>query len=133
MPAPLPRRLQVAGARPVRRAETAVTLPDAIEVQLQDRAAGSCEFCGRRLGQVCRRHHRWMRSQGGVDHIANVTRVHVNCHNSIHNNVTWSRENGWIVDAPHKAFARRPILLHAGQPTERRVLLTNDGRYQEAA
>lgn len=110
-----------------------MTLPDKIERLLQARAAGRCEFCSKRLGQVCRRHHRWLRSQGGVDDIRNVTLVHVNCHNAIHQNVMWSRENGWIVDAPHHTYARRKLTLHAGTDTQRTVRLTADGQYETAA
>lgn len=131
MPAPAPRRLQ--RTAPVRKAPTAVTLPDPIERLLQARARGRCEFCAKPIGTVCRRHHRWMRSQGGVDDIRNVTLVHVNCHNAIHQNVMWSRENGWIIDAPHRSYTRRKLTLHAGQPTERRVLLTSSGDYQDVA
>jgi len=129
--ASLPRRLQQ--QRAGRKAATSTTLPDAIEAQLQARAGGHCELCGRRLSRAQRRHHRWTRAQGGVDDIRNVVLVHFNCHNAIHANPQWSYSNGWLIDAPHRRFASRPLLLHAGTATERKVTLTSAGGYATAA
>jgi len=103
-------------------------LAPALEELLQARAGGRCECCGNALRGRCQRHHRKLRSQGGLDQAANLVVICANCHNMIHNNDTWSRAHGWIVSA-YRNPASVPITLH----DDRRVRLTNTGGYELVA
>lgn len=103
-------------------------LPVELEAALQARAGHRCELCGLALAGRYQRHHRKLRSQGGLDHIANLVLLHPNCHNAAHQNPEWARKHGWIVSARGNPTTV-PILLH----NTRRVRLTSDGAYREAA
>ena len=87
------------------------------------RAAGHCEHCNAPFritdtgDPVAQMHHRLRRSQGGQDCPTNLLLVRPECHTvhqlSIHQEPSWSVENGWIVERG-KDPARTPAMI-AGQ------------------
>lgn len=129
MNAPTPRRLQRTQQprKPATGNPAASRLPSATEKALAHRAGARCECCGKPL-RARNRHHRKLRSQGGSDAVTNLVLICPACHNTIHNNPEWSKEHGWIVVRGHSP-ARITLLLHG----DRRVLLTADGGYRDAA
>jgi hypothetical protein len=116
------------GATGARKPAKAVRLDATLERLLQDRAAGRCECCGHALRGRCQRHHRKLKSQGGLNDVTNLVVICANCHNTIHLNPQWSTEHGWIVPA-HQHPARVKLTLW----DNRRVRLTTTGSYQQAA
>lgn len=115
-------------SRPPRRSAGRQALPPAVEELLQARARGRCELCGQPLRDRCQRHHRKLRSQGGLDDVANLVLLHPNCHNTVHANPLWAQDHGWIVKSRRNP-ATVPITLHDVRP----VLLTRDGNYESVA
>ena len=59
------------------------------------RASGLCEMCGAEAGTVI--HHKLRRSQGGKNTLENLVLLSDACHGHIHDNPTWSYENGWLL------------------------------------
>lgn len=53
-----------------------------------------CEFC--RKKRAVHSHHVKRRSQGGDDSPENLRRLCVDCHELIHRNTGWARNNGWL-------------------------------------
>jgi len=57
-------------------------------------ARGVCEVCHEK--PATQTHHRQRRSQG-VDHsVSNLVAVDLWCHDRIHTNVAWAKEEGWL-------------------------------------
>lgn len=136
MTAPRPKRLQARDRAVAQQRATTRTskgghghrIPQAVDEVLQARAGYRCELCGEAIRRRCQRHHRKLRSQGGLDDPTNLVILHPGCHNTIHLNPVWAKENGWIVPAGSSP-ARTPIRLH----DIRRVFLTAAGDYREVA
>ena len=62
---------------------------------VEARAAGLCECCGDRAGQVV--HHRKRRSQGGTNALANLMLLDGDCHRRIHDEPEWARSRGFLL------------------------------------
>lgn len=95
-------------------------------IDLLERQAGYCWYCGLRIGDDYAIHHRKLRKHGGNNSPANLLALHHNCHNlgtpSVHLDPARSYEWGFLVhswEEPH----RTPLRLHGG----RWVLLNADG------
>lgn len=70
----------------------------AATLQLHHRARGRCECCGTALPPgIGVRHHRQLRSQGGVDAMGNLLLLLPDHHTRIHGNPAWARAHGFIV------------------------------------
>lgn len=90
------------------------------------RCGGSCERCGRPLGDRMERHHRQRRRVGG-DRLANLMALHPACHAWITEHPQEARDAGWIVPAEGPGGvapdpAEFPVRLPSGW-----YLLTDDG------
>jgi hypothetical protein len=105
-----------------------VTAPVHGAVMARDRACVARVRCdGQAWG--LRWHHRLPVEHGGPSTISNGLAVCDACHHWIHNQYpAEARENGWLVDRRDDPAAV-PVLLPGG----RRVLLTDDGWYADAA
>ena len=96
---------------------------------VEERAGHYCETCGLPATESMALHHRKLKSRGGKDSVANLIRVHHECHNlgsmSIHAQPTMSTNNGWMVSSwrdPEDV----PLLLPDGSW----ALFKNDGTVQ---
>lgn len=86
-------------------------------LQLQARARGRCECCGSRLPPgIGVRHHRQLRSQGGVDSLENLLLLLPEHHaDRVHAHPAWAREHGFIVGMSMDP-ATTPIVTCQGGP-----------------
>ena len=83
---------------------------------------GNCERCGKH--PAVHPHHRWLRSQGGLDVPSNIAAICPGCHREVHLNVDAAVEAGWIVQAPYD-FRGTEVTLHDGT----RLRFTDDYGY----
>lgn len=73
-----------------------------IRRDLWERCAHTCEACGLWLERSdMHAHHRKLRSQGGLDELANLLAVHHACHRSLHLYPERSYELGHLVRSYH--------------------------------
>jgi hypothetical protein len=72
---------------------------------------GRCERCGR--DRPVHPHHRWLKSQGGLDVPSNIAALCARCHTAVHDGPAEAVAGGWIVQAPWD-FRGTPIQLHDG-------------------
>ena len=93
------------------------------------RCDGYCERCGIRLDNAWAMHHRKLKSRGGKNEIMNVLALHHHCHNlgtdSVHLAPEKATEAGYLVSSWENPQVV-PVTLGDG----RKVLLTDDGKYQ---
>jgi len=83
---------------------------------------GNCERCGEH--PAVHPHHRWLRSQGGLDVPSNIAAICERCHRDVHLHPEDSAEAGWIVQAPYD-FRGTEVVLHNGMT----VRFTDDYGY----
>lgn len=77
-----------------------------------ERSNGCCDLCAFAIGPdeyEC--HHRRLRSQGGLDEMANLVALHDLCHDRLHGDRAMARETGFIVHRPDDP-AHTPVLRH---------------------
>ena len=60
-------------------------------------ARGRCEMCAKGLGDVWQTHHVQRRSNFVNHAVDNLRVLHPRCHEHIHANVEWAKNQGWIV------------------------------------
>jgi len=93
---------------------------------VEARAGYYRETCGLPALESMALHHRKLKSRGGKDSVANLIRVHHECHNlgtdSIHKNPAVATEKGWMVSS-WSGPETEPFL----QPDGKWVILKNDG------
>lgn len=76
------------------------------------RAGRCCDFCAFAIDPTdweC--HHRRLKSQGGLDEMANLVALHDACHSRLHDDRAMARETGFIVHKPDDP-AHTPVLRH---------------------
>jgi hypothetical protein len=73
--------------------------------------AGRCERCGKE--PPTDPHHRWLRSQGGLDVPSNLAALGRSCHDWCHRNPAEATAGGWMVQAPWD-FRGTPVRLWDG-------------------
>ena len=77
------------------------------------RSEGNCDLCATWIpwdDYEC--HHRRLRSQGGLDQMANLVALHkFPCHDELHRQRRMARETGFIVHRPDDP-AHTPVLRH---------------------
>lgn len=87
---------------------------------------GRCERCGKE--RAVHPHHRWLKSQGGLDVPSNIAALCAVCHREVHEHpaaALWDgTQGGWIVQAPHD-FRATPIRCWDGMVAR----LTDDYGY----
>ena len=69
-------------------------------------------------------HHRWLKSQAGLDVPSNLAALGRGCHDWCHQHPAEAEAGGWIVQAPYD-FRGTPVRLHNGLL----VRLTDDYGY----
>lgn len=87
------------------------TWPDLRDAVLA-RAGGCCDFCAYAIDPddwEC--HHRRLKSQGGLDEMANLVALHDACHARLHVDRPMAHETGFIVHHPDDP-AHTPVLRH---------------------
>lgn len=94
---PIQRAPWVSKSKPI--AKPGSTIDPALRRQVRDRAEGSCELCGDRLGPVWECHHRKLRSRGGQDSVCNLVALCGTCHRRCHSHVSWATAQGFILGA----------------------------------
>ena len=104
------------------------TLDPMLRALVLERSRGRCECCGDPLHGRVEVHHRKLRSQGGPDAAENLLVLRASHHAHAHGQPTYSYDRGLLVHCADDP-ATAPLLLHG----RRRVLLTTDGRYEEAS
>lgn len=83
-----------------------------LRVAVLERAGGCCDLCAFAIDPAdweC--HHRRLKSQCGLDEMANLVALHDACHSRLHDDRTMARETGFIVHRPDDP-AHTPVLRH---------------------
>lgn len=94
--------------------------------KLVERAQGHCERCGRGLPDPFHRHHRKLRSQGGLDTLANLVAICKKCHETVHLSPMASYKTGFIVKGGKLNDPAESPLDHA---VHGRIMLLDDGSF----
>lgn len=79
----------------MRRPKVDRSFPPAVRAEVEHRAGGRCERCGR--NPIQEYHHKLMRSAGGMGTLDNCAGLCWPCHGHVHANPTESYEHGWLL------------------------------------
>jgi 5-methylcytosine-specific restriction endonuclease McrA len=83
-----------------------------LRVAVLDRSDGTCDLCATAIRpEDFECHHRRLRSQGGLDEMANCVALHDLCHSRLHGDRVMARETGFIVHKPDDPTVT-PVLRH---------------------